>query len=104
MSEPTMGELMRRVEDLVRQITDVSNKMREDRIHAEATFVRRDVYDANRAAEALRDLDAQKDLDELTRHREADAQWRRQIMLAVAVLAITTLVTVAIAISNYISR
>jgi hypothetical protein len=99
-----MGELMRRVEELVRQITDVSNKMREDRIHAEATFVRRDVYDANRAAEDRRNIEASKDVDDLNRHREADAQWRRQIMLAIAVLAITTLVTVAIAVSNYVAR
>lgn len=99
-----MGELMRRVEDLVRQITDVSNKIREDRLHAEATFVRRDVYDANRFADDRRNLESAKDVDELNRHREADAQWRRQVMLAIAVLAITTLVTVAIAVSNYLAR
>jgi hypothetical protein len=99
-----MGELMRRVEDLVRQITDVSNKMREDRIHAEATFVRRDVYDANRAAEDRRNIEAQKDVDDLNRHREADAQWRRQVMLALATMAIGLMVTIAIAVSNYLAR
>ena len=102
--EPSMAELGRMLQALKEQIADAITKMREDRTHAEATFVRRDVYESDRRATAIRDVEAQKDLDELQRHREADANWRRQIMLAVAVLAITSLVTIAIAVSNYMAR
>lgn len=104
MSEPTMSEVVRRLDDLRLQIIDTVAKMRDDKRHADDTFVRRDVYESDRRAIAIQAVEAQKDVDELSRHREADAQWRRQIMLAVAVLAITSLVTVAIAISNYLAR
>lgn len=99
-----MGEVLRRVDDLVRQITDVASKMREDRAHAEQTFVRRDVYESDRRATAIHEVEAQKDVDELQRHREADLNWRRQASLAYALLAITTLVTIALAVSNYLAR
>lgn len=104
MSEPTNGEVMRRLDEVARQLTDVANKMREDRLHAESTYVRRDVYDSDRKAEAIRGVEAQKDVDELQRHREADAQWRRQVTLALALTALTAIVTIALAISNYLAR
>jgi hypothetical protein len=101
---PTLGEILRRLEDAIRQISELAKQMREDRVYANQTYVRQDVYNANRTADELRVLEAQKDLDEVNRLREVDNNWRRQIMLAVAILSITTLVTIAIAISNYMSR
>src|ERR1700754_155213 len=99
-----MGEVLRRVDDLVREIKALAEQMRDDRVHAAQTFVRLDVYASDRRGDALAVTEAQKDLAEMQSNAKADANWRRQVMLALAVLAITTLVTVGIAISNYLAR
>jgi len=104
VSEPTPGEITRWLENLQRQITDVLAKVVEDRRHADDVYMRRDVYNSDQRGDALGLAEVQRDVDDLKRHRETDALWRRQIMLAVAVLAITSLVTVAIAVSNYLAR
>ena len=72
MNEPTMAEIFRLLTDLKVQLTSMEARMRDDRRHAEETFVRRDVYESDKRATAIRDVESQKDLDELTRHREVD--------------------------------
>jgi len=104
VNEPTNGEVMRRVEELIRQVQALADLAREDRRHAAETYVRRDVYEANRATETIRSVEAQKDMDEIQRHREVDAQWRRQMVLAVSGLAIASLISIAGIISNYLAR
>jgi hypothetical protein len=99
-----MAEIFRLLTDIKVQMTGLENRIRDDRRHTEETFVRRDVYESDKRATSIRDVEAQKDLDELQRHREADVNWRRQVMLSIAVLALGSLVTVALAVSNYVTR
>jgi hypothetical protein len=104
MNDPTMGEILRRLDDVVGQVASIAGRLHEDRLRAETTYVRLDVYNADRRGEDRANAEIQRDLDDLKRHNDTDAQWRRQMLLAFAVLAITSLVTIALAISNYLAR
>jgi hypothetical protein len=99
-----MGEILRRLDDVVGQVASIAGRLHEDRLRAETTYVRLDVYNSDRRGDSDRRHDLQRDLDDLQRHNETDAQWRRQMLLAFAVLALTSLVTIALAISNYLAR
>lgn len=46
--QPTPAEIMRRLDEAIRQITDLAAQMREDRQAAAATYVRQDVYTSDR--------------------------------------------------------
>lgn len=49
--EPTLSEVMRRLDETSRQIADLAAQMREDHRHAAQTYVRQDVYLAQRQAD-----------------------------------------------------
>lgn len=121
-NEPTMGEVMRRLDEVARQLAGLAEQMQRDRVaataqaledrkHAEETFLRHDVYvanrstdQANRAADQGMVANLFQDIKGIEKDRETDVAWRRQIILAVTLLTITTLVTVAIAVSNLLAR
>src|SRR5690348_10619280 len=50
-AEPTMGEVMRRLDEVARQMSELFREIKEDRAAAAATFVRQDVYIAQRHAD-----------------------------------------------------
>lgn len=49
--EPTPGEIMRRLDEVARQMTELARTMAEDRKHSAQTYVRQDVYIAQRQAD-----------------------------------------------------
>lgn len=104
MSEPTMGEVLRRLDEVSRQLLDLAGQMREDRNTAAATFVRQDVYQAQRIADQAVVADLNGDIRAVKKSHESDAGFRRQVWLTMGALAVTSLITVAIAIINFLAR
>lgn len=95
-----MGEVLRRLDEVSRQLIDLAREMKDDRDKAAATFVRQDVYLAQRLADQAVVADLNGDIRAVNKAREADAGWRRQVLLTLAVLAISTLVSIALAVVN----
>jgi hypothetical protein len=104
MNEPTMGEVLRRLDDVARQLDATAKRMHEDRLRAEQTFVRLDVYNSDRRGDERALSEVQRDVQDVQEDRKTDVNWRRQVMLALACVAITAIVTAALAVSNYLAR
>ncbi|HET7303639.1 MAG TPA: hypothetical protein VFJ12_03685 [Segeticoccus sp.] len=99
--EPTLGEVMRRLDETSRQLADLAGQMREDRNHAAATYVRQDVYVAQRQADHAVVADLQTDIASVrseARHtedkRSANVKWAIGIGLSLAALIVTVLALV----------
>ena len=97
--EPTLGEVIRRLDDITRQLVDLTRELKEDRSSAAATFVRQDVYMAQRHADHATTADLHGDIQTIRTDRAKDLDWRRQVLLWGAGLTITTLVSIALAIT-----
>lgn len=113
-----MGEVLRRLDEVSRQLLDLAREMKEDRDKAAAMFVHQAVYNerektyiAQRLADqaVVADLHGDikqvetslsRDIDTLRDGRKADQDWRRQVLLTIAVLAISTLVSIVLAVIN----
>lgn len=114
-SEPTMGEVIRRLEAISKQLTEVVREIKEDRTQNAATFVRQDVYQAQRIADQAVTADVagdirtvKADLDRevtaIKAERSSDTAFRRQVLLGFAVGGIGWLLTIALFIANFIAR
>jgi hypothetical protein len=99
--EPTNAELVRRLDDVARQVERIAATL-EDK------YVRVDVYKAKH--DALRaDIDGKVqdlygDIRDIKTTRASDLAFRRQIMAGAAVGVILILVNLVIATSNFIAR
>jgi CHASE3 domain sensor protein len=84
--EPTLGEAMRRLDAVTRQLEALAKTLAEDRRDFASTYVRFDVYEARH-----KNLDRRVGLMELAAEEKerADAAWRRQLQFIIlgAVLA-----------------
>lgn len=100
MSDPTLPELMRRLDEVSRRMEHLGRTM-------ETSYVRRDVYeakhDALKAEVAGKITELSGDLIDLRNARDKDQAYRRQIMAGAAVGLILLLVNLAIATSNFVS-
>jgi uncharacterized protein (DUF1778 family) len=121
-SEPTMGEVLRRLDEVSRQLLDLAAQMREDRDKAFTTFVQQAVYNEREKTYAAQRLADQavvadlhgdlktvetnlvRDVEAIRKARESDTGFRRQVWLTLGALAITTLVTIVIAIFNFVAK
>lgn len=112
INEPTLGEVLRRLDEVSRQLIDIVREIKEDRVDAAKTYVRQDVYIAERQASnaVVADLhgDIQSVKGELGREirgikddRKSDLGWRRQMWLAIGGLAVTTLIGIIGLIINF---
>lgn len=118
--EPTMGEVMRRLDEVSRQMLELAREMKDDRQVNAATFVRQDVHLAQRQADqaVVADLhhdignvkaeigsvktDFDREIDTVKADRNADIAFRRQVLLAFAVGGLTELVTIALAVAGFL--
>lgn len=98
--EPTLGEVMRRLDAVSRTLGDIAQQMREDRQHAAATYVRRDVFDEARRADQSAVREVAKDLDTMEVDRKKNADFRRQMGLALAVCVLGIFGSVGISLFN----
>ena len=98
---PSCAELVRRIEDVVRSVERLTSTM-------EASYVRKEVYDARH--ESLRNelrgavKDVADDVREINRVREKDAYRWKQLMFSVGLLVIGLVITGAFAVSNFMAR
>ena len=98
-TEPTMGEVVRRLEDIAKQIERTSNDIRTDRAEQARTYVRQDVYTSDKRSEGLaRDAIARAAKELEDRLDKADA-FKRQIVAGVSVGAILLVVNIIIGMS-----
>ena len=101
MTDPSIAELVRRLEDTSRAIERVATTL-------ESSYVRREVYEAKH--EALRAQQQQSikevadDVRDLQEARKTDAAFRRQIMAGAAVGLILLLINLVLATSNVMAR
>lgn len=98
-NEPTMGEVMRRLDDVSRQMTELAREMKEDRAAASATFVRQDVYIAQRQADQAVAADTASDVRALRLEvetaeskRVAAVRWAIGAVLVPIALALLALI------------
>jgi hypothetical protein len=97
--EPTTGEVLRRLDEVSRQLLDLAGQLREDRDKAAATFVRQDVYQAQRVADSavvadlhgdIRAVDSRttERMDKIETAHATDVDKRRQMWLAIGGMAL----------------
>ena len=100
MSDPTIPEVVRRLDDVVRSIDRIMLTM-------ETSYVRRDVYearhDAVRADINGKVQDIYGDIKEIRDQRASDVAFRRQILAGAAIGLILLLVNLVIATSNFVN-
>jgi phage host-nuclease inhibitor protein Gam len=100
-SDPSASELLRRIEDVVRSVERLASTM-------EASYVRREVYEAKH--EALRRevhssvKDVADDIAEAKRLREKDADRWKQAMFTIGVAIVLLLIQGALTVSNFMAR
>jgi hypothetical protein len=98
--EPSLGEVLRRLDDVARQMTALALQMRDDRLEAAATFVRQDVYTANTIALTTRVTKIEAD-DEA---KEKDAAaFRRQLLFIILAVAIPAIASLLLAVNNFLA-
>lgn len=101
MTDPTIAELVRRLDDVTRSVERVASTL-------EASYVRREVYDAkHEALKSRTDRDVNElraDIKRIEEERKADQAFRRQVMAGAAVGLILLMVNLVLATSNFIAR
>lgn len=124
--EPTMGEVIRRLDAIALQLTEVVRELKEDRAHNARTYVPREVYMAQRLADQAVVADLQGDhvagksdlraeiakgddaldrrLSDIEDSRKSDLTFRRQVLLGFAIAAVGWLLTIAVFIGTYLTR
>jgi hypothetical protein len=113
--EPTMGEILRRLDQTAAQLANIVERLERRDTYIEENFVRQRVWvEARKGDQAMvanlnQDIAVEKserlaDVKTLRDERKSDANWRRQQNLSVAILAITTLVSIALTITNLVAR
>lgn len=111
--EPTTGEIVRRLDALTATIGELVSELKADRAEAAKTYLRKDVYLAERQAANAVVSDLQSDIvankatadarfDKLEEQRRDDAASRRQLWLALAAMSITMLGIITAAIINIV--
>ncbi len=101
MTDPTTAELVRRIEDLVRMVDRLATTL-------EASYVRKEVYEAKH--QALRNeqrasvKEVADDVADIKRIRERDSDRWKQAMFAIGVQIVMLLIVGAVAVSNFVSR
>ena len=101
MNEPTMAEMLRRLEDVMKSVERLTRTL-------ETSYVRKEVYKANheslRRENASAIKDVADDVADAKRLREKEADRWKQAMFAIGVQLLMLLILGAVAISNFMAR
>lgn len=92
----SLGEVIRRLEDIVKRQDAMLAEIRQDRHHFEKTYVRKDVHE-----EQIKSLT--NEVEDIEKKLSAQDAFRKQIISGVSVGAIMLMITMFIAISNFIA-
>jgi chromosome segregation ATPase len=93
--EPTLGEALRRLDDVSKKLDGLAGQLAEDRRDFASTYVPRELYDTrhahlgDRITELSRRLQEREDEDEA--REKSNAAFRRQLLLIVLAPAIPAL-------------
>lgn len=113
--EPTLGEVYRKLNAVAEDLRDVIREIKEDRQTYAATFVRQDVYQAQRIADqaVVADVagdirtvkaDLDREVTGIKAERSSEVAFRRQVLLGFAIGGIGWLLTIALFIANFVAR
>lgn len=91
MSEPTLGEVMRRLDEAVKQNAETARKVEHSQALADQKYVTYLLHQEQ--IQAIR-----KDIVDLEKAREADGTFRRQVLLGLAVAIAGTLGSLVVAV------
>lgn len=95
LDPPHLGEVMRRLDGVVSQLSQIAAEMKQDRAEAAKTYVRQDLYLAQRQADLSVTADIHGDIQALKAERERDHQQRRQMVMWLGGLTVTVLLGIA---------
>lgn len=93
MSEPTLGEVLRRLDEVANTLTNLASRLDKD-------YVRKDVYGEWREAMAQRVKDIEAELDEKVRDATA---FRRQIIVCLVGVGVPAVLAMVLAINNFLA-
>lgn len=102
MSEPTPGEIMRRLDANTSQLMELARQFREDRDRADQRYVPRVEWVEARKGIADRIDNVVEDVVELKAKSKDQAAFQRQVLLALAVAAFSAFVSVCIAVAGLV--
>ncbi len=91
--EPTLGEVTRRLEDVSKRLDDVSHRVE----NGVTVYVLKQVHDVQMDAHRQR-------IEDLEKARESDGAFRRQVSLALALLMLSSMVSIALWVATQVSR
>ncbi len=92
-TEPSPGEIMRRLDEVSRQLIALAGDLRADRIDAAATYVRKDLYQSETTT-IRADIEG---LQESERERDKRAaETRRQLIVGVCVAVSAALISLLV--------
>lgn len=97
---PTLGEVLRRLDQVAETMVNLSGEMRQDRKDAAAIYVRQDVYVRDHKVIS----DNIEDLEEYNKDREKrEADTRRQLVFLMLSIAVPAILGLLLAVNNFIS-
>lgn len=113
--EPTIGEVIRRLDSIAAQLTEVVREIKDDRSTNAKTFVRQDVYHTQRVADqaivanfhadlGVLKTDFERELGTVKAERSSDVAFRRQVILGFTIAGIGWLASVALFVANILAR
>jgi len=100
VSEPTLGEVLRRLDAVSTTMVNLAAEMRQDRMDTAKTYVRKDVYDRDHKTQT----DDIEDLQIYNKDREKrDADTRRQLVFLLLGIAVPAILGLLLAVNNFIT-
>lgn len=103
-TDPTPGEIWRRIEEVSRQLAGIVGRLERRDTYIEENFVRQRVWIEARKADQGAVANLQQDIGAITKQQETDRAWRRQIGLAVALALVSSLLTIVGLVLSYTAR
>jgi ElaB/YqjD/DUF883 family membrane-anchored ribosome-binding protein len=105
INEPTLGEVLRRIDGLTQQVRELVAELKEDRVAAERTYMRQDVFASERKTLESNLSDVRTDItavakstearfERLEERQRADATSRRQQWTAIGTCAVMALLAI----------
>ncbi len=93
--DPTLGEVIRRLDEIVERQERMLDRMDRDRVEAAKTYVRQDVYSAERQVVEANVADVRTDIAALDAKFENAETKRRGYTMWLGTLSVTVLLGVA---------
>lgn len=101
MSDPTPGEIMRRLDEVASRVELAGRKIDEFRNWAERLYVPRGEWVEGRRADQLRIGEVEKDVLSLQEKGKDDATFRRTALVMFAVAAFSGFISAAVAVALF---